>query len=419
MHVRIIRYTWFMSYSRFMAVVLASIIIANGLHSSEGRGGDPILDHQDIVAGSTTSEGHRVLPGHQGARITCVMQDLEGHLTDEGLRIMSVDEGEAGSFAIKAATLGRAHDPVNVDFVGMKGRVSVDGSAARLVRNHGLVEEITTSSEGIRQDWLVHDRPPGTGPLELVLSLEGASASLGSGSQVDVSVSGGRRLTWHRLHVTDAQGAVLAARFQVDSPHRIGIIVDDADAAYPVTIDPTFTDADWISTGSWSGVAPDIFAIVPYGNGLVVAGSFTIAGNVSANRIAQWNGSSWSALGSGFDGEVLCLATSGTTLYAGGNFSTAGGKACSSVAKWDGAAWSPMGEGLDNTVNALAIIGSTVYAGGKFTVFASDDAAGAIGVARWTGSAWMPLGNGVGGTVESLCVVGSDLYVGGSFPKDG
>ena len=32
---------------------------------------------------------------------------------------------------------------------------------------------------------------------------------------------------------------------------------------------------------------------------LYAGGQFTTAGGVSANYIAQWNGSSWSALGSG------------------------------------------------------------------------------------------------------------------------
>src|SRR5262249_12620255 len=39
-----------------------------------------------------------------------------------------------------------------------------------------------------------------------------------------------------------------------------------------------------------------------------------------------WNGSSWSALGSGMNDTVAALAVSGSDLYAGGYFTTAGGK---------------------------------------------------------------------------------------------
>ena len=41
-------------------------------------------------------------------------------------------------------------------------------------------------------------------------------------------------------------------------------------------------------------------------------------------NIAQWDGSNWSALGSGMNNYVYALAVSGSTLYAGGGFTTAG-----------------------------------------------------------------------------------------------
>ena len=39
-------------------------------------------------------------------------------------------------------------------------------------------------------------------------------------------------------------------------------------------------------------------------NTLYAGGEFTTAGGNAANDIAQWNGSSWSALGSGMNGDV-------------------------------------------------------------------------------------------------------------------
>ena len=62
-------------------------------------------------------------------------------------------------------------------------------------------------------------------------------------------------------------------------------------------------------------------------------GGFTTAGGISATNIARWNGTSWSALGSGMDGVVSALTVSGSNLYAGGNFLTAGGKVSPYIAR--------------------------------------------------------------------------------------
>jgi hypothetical protein len=50
-------------------------------------------------------------------------------------------------------------------------------------------------------------------------------------------------------------------------------------------------------------------ALLSDGNGGVyVGGLFTIAGGVSASRIAYWEGGAWSALGDGVQGTVQALA---------------------------------------------------------------------------------------------------------------
>ena len=44
--------------------------------------------------------------------------------------------------------------------------------------------------------------------------------------------------------------------------------------------------------------------------------------------------------------RVNALAVSGTNLYAGGYFTTAGGVPANNIAKWDGSAWSALGSGM-------------------------------------------------------------------------
>ena len=108
------------------------------------------------------------------------------------------------------------------------------------------------------------------------------------------------------------------------------------------------------------------------GTNLYAGGDFTTAGGVTANNIAKWDGSAWSALGSGMScwrSYVYALAVSGTNLYAGGEFTTAGGVSANSIAKWDGSAWSALGSGMNGSirVSALAVSGTNLYAGGDFT----------------------------------------------------
>jgi hypothetical protein len=174
---------------------------------------------------------------------------------------------------------------------------------------------------------------------------------------------------------------------------------------------------------------PYVSALAVSGGMLYAGGLFTSAGGKSANCIAKWNGSSWSPLGSGVsDGDaygpyVSALAMSGSTLYAGGDFTTAGGSAANYIAQWNGSSWLALGSGMSNgdygiDVSALAVSGSDVYAGGVFTT-AGGSAANSI--AQWNGTTWSALGSGIGGGVYALAVsgTGSDLYAGGSFDTAG
>jgi hypothetical protein len=175
--------------------------------------------------------------------------------------------------------------------------------------------------------------------------------------------------------------------------------------------------------GGLSSQLPSVEALAVSGTNLYVGGFFTSAGGVSATNIAQWNGSSWSALGSGVNGYVYALAVSGNTLYAGGNFTTAVGTAANYIAQWNGSNWSALGSGIGGvtspSVEALAVSGSTLYAGGQFTTAGGN---AATNIAQWNGSSWSALGSGIGDAssgVYALAVSGNTLYAGGGFATAG
>jgi hypothetical protein len=185
------------------------------------------------------------------------------------------------------------------------------------------------------------------------------------------------------------------------------------------------------TAGSYNGIGGSgvtghgsVYALAVSGTTVYVAGSFGYAGGGAANNIAKWDGTRWSALGTGMTSTVYALAVAGTTLYAGGEFSTAGGVAANRVAKWNGTAWSALGSGTTNGTNAavyaLATLGTSVYVGGTFTT-AGGLAANRI--AKWDGTTWSTLGtgttNGLSGGAYALAASGTDLYVGGGFATAG
>jgi LPXTG-site transpeptidase (sortase) family protein len=173
--------------------------------------------------------------------------------------------------------------------------------------------------------------------------------------------------------------------------------------------------------GTWSalgsGMNSYVYALAVDSNDKLYAGGWlTTAGGVIVNHIAKWDGSSWSALGSGSNYSVLALAVdANSNLYAGGVLTTAGGVAVNRIAKWDGGTWSALGSGMNNNVRALAVDASgNLYAGGDFTT------AGGVAVnriAKWDGSSWSALGSGTNGVVRALAT--GSLYAGGYFTTAG
>ncbi len=176
-------------------------------------------------------------------------------------------------------------------------------------------------------------------------------------------------------------------------------------------------DENWQDGFDLPGTNGIVRATVVAPNGdIYIGGSFTAVGSVVANRVARWDGTTWSALGAGVNNTVRALAISGADVYVGGDFNTAGGAPAIRVARWNGATWSALGAGLDNTVYALAVSGADVYAGGDFT---TAGGAPASRMARWNGTTWSALGAGFNNTVYALAILGTDVYVGGWFTTAG
>jgi trimeric autotransporter adhesin len=191
-----------------------------------------------------------------------------------------------------------------------------------------------------------------------------------------------------------------------------------------------FNAGSWTTMGTNNTVNNSIRALAVNGSDVYVGGDMIQADGVAVNRVAKWDGTNWSAAGNGVNGQIFALLFSGSTLYAAGSFTgictdaaCSGTTPANRVAQFSGGVWSAVGNGVNNTVYALALSGTTLYAGGELTGTCNNAACGATTmanlVAQFSGGSWSAVGNGLdstGGTrVNALAVAGSTLYAGGTF----
>ena len=172
---------------------------------------------------------------------------------------------------------------------------------------------------------------------------------------------------------------------------------------------------------------------------VVAAGVITSAGGVPVSNIAAWNGTAWSALGSGFNQAPEGLAVfdadgngpAPAQLYACGEFTLSGSQPLTGVARWNGTAWEPVGSAFSPAdVNALFSFDedgagpapAKLLAGGPFTTIGGTSARR---LAAWDGSNWQEYAGGIpSGFVSRLSSFYPDgntaaapqLIIAGSFP---
>ncbi len=189
--------------------------------------------------------------------------------------------------------------------------------------------------------------------------------------------------------------------------------------------------ARW-QNGAWSAVAAVggnglngyVKSVLADGNGnIYVGGGFTVAGGTVVNRIARWDGVSWSPLGGGMglsiDVEDMALGANGN-LYVVGGFQEAGGVVVNGVARWDGNRWWALGAGVArHGVYAVAIApNGDIYVGGAFTFYVGGVQVNNI--ARWNGNTWSALGTGMSGPVHALAIdKDGGVYAAGYFTTAG
>jgi len=195
----------------------------------------------------------------------------------------------------------------------------------------------------------------------------------------------------------------------------------------------SLTEHTWSALNQ--GANSEVTDLALSGNTLYAGGWFTAVGNIApedtpVKYLARWNTASetWASVGYGLIANPWTLATDPAgNLYAGGTFyEICGNTTCDSgnievhyIARWNGTAWSALGSGMDNYVSSLVYYENALYASGDFYQAGGVNAAH---IARWDPSAatWSALGSGIN---KSASVLFGDnngyLYAGGNLTQAG
>ena len=173
---------------------------------------------------------------------------------------------------------------------------------------------------------------------------------------------------------------------------------------------------------SWSGGTYQVnnpintSALVSFNGDLIVGGSFT----TPVMRVGRHDGSTYNAMGSGFDAGVLALEVFNSELYAAGGMTASGTSSINRIGKWTGSTWVDVGGGMDDNISDLEVWNGKLYACGSFEMAGGSAISG---VAAWDGSSWTSLGTGIpigfNEGVITMKATSSGLMVGGKFTSAG
>ena len=165
-------------------------------------------------------------------------------------------------------SIGRAGNVVVVPAVA---EVTVQESIAwqSYSTSAGVISEYWRVNNGIEHGYLLNSRPVGEGPVEVHLSISGATAQLASAGLVLHDVRGDAVLDWDQLVAWDATGRVVPTTFRTTGATAT-IVVDDSGAQYPLLIDPTFSQQAYLKASNTGADDEFGFSVAVSGDTVVV-----------------------------------------------------------------------------------------------------------------------------------------------------
>jgi len=204
----------------------------SALVESDDLAGNALAGMQRSIA----AREYRVSRNDRGLQAPNRRHGLRTYFEPTGIRVHDRSaQGDPELLALRWTGVGRGASLVAVP----EGEVSHVGARVE-TRREGMFEWYVNAPAGLEHGFTLAERPVDEGPLVLELALSQARATL-SGNRVILATRAGRKLAYGGLVATDARGGAVVARFEVPSPERLRLVIDDAAAVYPLTIDPLLT----------------------------------------------------------------------------------------------------------------------------------------------------------------------------------
>ncbi|MDW8438348.1 MAG: integrin alpha, partial [Chloroherpetonaceae bacterium] len=154
-------------------------------------------------------------------------RDSLAHLWKAELRYIGISKGRA------------------VQRDGARFQLSADANAL-MATSEGLLMRYRNDEKGMRQDFIVKKKPAGKGALRLWLEamMSGGKVEVKPDAVSFLSEGGAEAMRYSDLKVWDANQRRLESRFEREG-ERLAIVVNDKNAAYPITIDPLSATPNW------------------------------------------------------------------------------------------------------------------------------------------------------------------------------
>jgi hypothetical protein len=289
------RTRWYTMVFRVCAVVvLAAVWSTTGLASEVPAGLS--ADDWEQIDTQLRARTYQVQPVAAGFVATNERHGLNLLFASTGTTEVRTTDDDTVRIGLRLRALGVGETSLTV---ADSPRLEGSGQTVRYIWSDHLVERWENSADGVEQ-WLELSARPaaGAGPLHLDFSLATDLRARLSADRHSLHLSDGTRtIDFTKLLVWDADGTVVSAELEL-TPTGVRYLIADGGARYPLTIDPTFTQAAYLKA---SNTDPgDLFGYsVAVSNDTVVVGAIIESSDATGvndndnNNSAGWAGAAY------------------------------------------------------------------------------------------------------------------------------